>query len=292
MVQRKSPGDAAIHGFIIASMIFVVVVTLYPFYYVAISSISDAFELSRRRGFLLLPQGLSLAAYREVFRYQLLWRAYGNTVIYVVGGTAINMTLTMFAAFALSRRGLKGASIIMRVMVFTMFFRGGIVPLYIVVANLELVNTRWAMMLPRAVNVYNFIILRTAFQAVPTEMEEAVTIDGGNFWHVFRHVVVPLAKPSIMVIGLFYAVEHWNVFFHALLFLRSTRVYPLQMVLRNILIHHGGDQLAGDDTFASQYLAQTVKYAVIMVATIPIMMIYPFIQRYFVKGVMIGSLKG
>ena len=273
-------------------MIFVVVVTLYPFYYVAISSISDAFLLSRRSGFLFLPQGFSLAAYREVFRYELLWRAYGNTVIYVTGGTTINMVLTMFAAFALSRRGLRGAGIIMKLMVFTMFFKGGIVPLYIVVANLDLINTRWAMMLPRALNVYNFIILRTAFQAVPTEMEEAVTIDGGNYWHVFRHVVVPLAKPSIMVIGLYYAVEHWNVFFHALLFLRSTRVYPLQMILRNILIHSGGDQLAGDDTFASQYLAQTVKYAVIMVATIPIMMVYPLIQRYFVKGVMIGSLKG
>jgi len=292
MVQRKSPGDAAIHFAIVVSMVFVVAVTLYPFYYVAISSISDAFRLSQNSGFLLLPQGLSFAAYEEVFRYQLLWGAYGNTVIYVTVGTAINMVLTMFAAFALSRRGLRGANLIMKLMVFTMFFRGGIVPLYIVVADLDLVNTRWAMMLPRALNVYNFIILRTAFSVVPTEMEEAVTIDGGHYWHVFRHVVVPLAKPSIMVIGLYYAVEHWNTFFHALLFLRSTRVYPLQMVLRNILINSGGDQLAGDDTFASQYLAQTVKYAVIMVATIPIMMVYPLIQRYFVKGVMIGSLKG
>lgn len=287
-----STGDAVIHVCIVVSMFFVVVATLYPFYYVAISSISDAFQLSRRSGFLLLPQGLSFAAYREVFRYQLLWRAYGNTALYVSAGTAINMVMTMFAAFALSRRGLRGGGIIMKLMVFTMFFRGGIVPLYIVVDGLGMVNTRWAMLLPRAINVYNFIILRTAFQAVPTEMEEAVTIDGGNYWHVFRHVVVPLAKPSIMVIGLYYAVEHWNIFFHALLFLRSTRVYPLQMVLRNILIHHGGDQLAGDDTFASQYLAQTVKYAVIMVSTLPIIMVYPFIQRYFVQGVMIGSLKG
>ena len=273
-------------------MIGVVIATLYPFYYVAISSISDAFKLSETGGLVLLPQGLSLAAYREVFRYQLLWRAYGNMAIYVSGGTAINMTLTIFAAFALSRRGLRGAGIIMKLMVFTMFFRGGIVPLYIVVDQLGMVNTRWAMVLPRALNVYNFIILRTAFSVVPTEMEEAVTIDGGKNWHVFRHVVIPLAKPSIMVIGLYYAVEHWNTFFHALLFLRSTRVYPLQMVLRNILIHSGGEQLAGDNTFASQYLAQTVKYAVIMVATIPIMMVYPFIQRYFVKGVMIGSIKG
>lgn len=292
MVRRLSPGDATIHVIIVASMIGVVIATLYPFYYVAISSISDAFKLSETGGLVLLPQGLSLAAYREVFRYQLLWRAYGNTAIYVSGGTAINMTLTMFAAFALSRRGLRGAGIIMKLMVFTMFFRGGIVPLYIVVDQLGMVNTRWAMVLPRALNVYNFIILRTAFSVVPTEMEEAVTIDGGTFWHVFRHVVIPLAKPSIMVIGLYYAVEHWNTFFHALLFLRSTRVYPLQMVLRNILIHSGGEQLAGDNTFASQYLAQTVKYAVIMVATIPIMMVYPFIQRYFVKGVMIGSIKG
>ena len=155
-----------------------------------------------------------------------------------------------------------------------------------------MVNTRWAMLVPLAINAYNFIILRTAFGAIPVELEEAVTIDGGNYFHVFRHVIIPLAMPSIMVIGLYYAVGHWNTYFSALLYLRSNRLYPLQIVLRNILIQSGGDQMAGDSTFASQYLAQTVKYAVIMVATIPIIMIYPFIQRFFVKGIMIGSIKG
>ena len=290
--KRMSTGDIIIHLVISVIMVFVVVVTLYPFYYIAIASISDAFELSKKIGIMLLPQGLNLAAYNEVFKYALIWTAYGNTIIYVVCGTAINLALTVTAAFALSRRGLKGSSLIMKLIVFTMFFNGGMVPTYVVVDSLGMVNTRWAMLIPLAINAYNFIILRTAFSAVPVEMEEAVTIDGGNYLHVFRHVIIPLALPSIMVIGLYYAVGHWNTYFSALLYLRSNRLYPLQIVLRNILIQSGGDQMAGDSTFASQYLAQTVKYAVIMVATIPIIMVYPFIQKYFVKGIMIGSIKG
>ena len=290
--KRMSAGDILINLSISVIMIFVVLATLYPFYYIAIASFSDPFFLAKKVGIMLLPQGFSLAAYREVFRYALIWTAYVNTVIYVVGGTAINLLLTVTAAFALSRHGLKGSGLIMKLIVFTMFFGGGMVPTYVIVDSLGMVNTRWAMLIPSAVNAYNFIILRTAFSMVPQEMEEAVTIDGGNYLHVFRHAIIPLALPSIMVIGLYYAVGHWNTYFAALLYIRSNRLYPLQIVLRNILVHSGGDQMAGDATFASQYLAQTVKYAVIMVATIPIIMVYPFIQKFFVKGIMIGSIKG
>lgn len=292
MFRRMSPGDIVVHLAISLAMLFVVLVTLYPFYFIAVSSVSEPFQLSKKIGLLLLPQGLSLGAYREVFRYSLIWTAYGNTIMYVSFGTAINLLLSVLGAFALSRRGLKGAGIIMKLLVFTMFFGGGLVPTYVIVDSLGMVNTRWAMLIPSAVNVFNFIILRTAFSAVPVELEEAVTLDGGNYLHVFWYVVVPLALPSIMVIGLYYAVDHWNAYFSALVYLRTTRLYPLQIVLRNILIQSGGDQMAGDATFASQYLALTVKYAVIMVSTIPIMMIYPFIQRYFVKGVFVGSIKG
>lgn len=287
-----SAGDIAVHLAISGIMVAVFFVTLYPFWYVTASSFSDPFALSKKLGLLLLPQGFSLEAYREVFRYRLIWSAYGNTAIYVACGTAINMALTVLGAFALSRRGLKGSGLIMKLLVFTMFFGGGLVPTYVIVDSLGMVNTRWAMMIPSAVNVFNFIILRTSFQAVPVELEEAVTIDGGNYFHVFRHVVVPLALPSIMVIGLYYAVDHWNTYFNALIYLRTTRLYPLQILLRNILVQSGGDQMAGDSTFASQYLALTVKYAVIMVSTVPILLLYPFIQRYFVKGILIGSIKG
>lgn len=292
MFRRMSTGDVAVHLVITAIMLLVVVVTLYPFYYVAIASISDPFELSKKVGLMLLPQSFSPEAYREVFRYALIWTAYGNTIIYVAAGTAINLALSVTGAFALSRRGLKGSGLIMKLLVFTMFFGGGLVPTYVIVDSLGMVNTRWSMLIPGAVNVFNFIILRTAFSGVPVELEEAVTMDGGNYFQVFRHVVVPLAMPSIMVIGLYYAVEHWNTYFNALIYLRTTRLYPLQIVLRQILVQTGGSQMAGDATFASQYLAQTVKYAVIIVSTIPIILLYPFIQRYFVQGVLIGSIKG
>lgn len=292
MFKRMSKGDIVFHLIIIIIMLFVVVVTLYPFWHVAVSSISNAFELSKKTGPVLLPQGLDFSAYERVFSYKLIWSAYKNTGIYVFAGTTVNLFMTSIAAFVLSRRGFKGAGIIMRLIVFTMFFSGGLVPTYLVVDSLGMVNTRWAMIIPLAINAYNFIILRTAFRAVPHEMEEACTIDGGNYLHVFVHVIIPLALPSIMVIGLYYMVGHWNTYMQAIIYIRRTELYPLQVVLRQILKATGGDSLAGDNTFYSEELAQTAKYAVIMVATLPIMMVYPFIQRFFVKGVMIGSLKG
>ena len=294
MFKRMTTGDIAVHILIVILMIGLMIVTLYPFYYVLMGSFSDGQLLTKHTGILLVPQGFSVASYREVFRYRMIWTSYGNTVFYVVAGTLVNIVITALGAFALSRQGLKGAGVIMKLVTLTMFLNGGLVPTYLVVNSLGMVDTRWSMLIPGAVNVFNFIILRTAFQSVPQTLEEAAQIDGANYWYIFYRVIIPLAMPSLMVIMLYYAVDHWNAYFGALIYIRSNALYPLQIVLRNILtsVGGGGQRLAGDDTFANQDLMQTVKYAIIIVATLPIIMVYPFIQRYFVAGVMIGSIKG
>lgn len=280
--------DIGNHCFLIALCF----VTLYPFYYVLVASLSDPSVVAQSRGILFWPEGLNFDAYRRVFANPIIGNAYTNTLIYVSAGTAINILLTSFAAYALSRKGLWGRRGIMLFIVFTMFFSGGLIPTYLLVRSLGLIDTRWALLLPSAINTFNFIVMRTAFAAIPESMEESAKIDGANDFTILFRIYLPLAFPVVAVMILFYAVQHWNSWFPALIYLRSRDLYPLQLILREILIASDVGSMTTDVLRSdAEPIGYTIKYATIIITMLPITVLYPFLQRYFVKGVLIGSLK-
>jgi putative aldouronate transport system permease protein len=266
-------------------------VTLYPFLYVLAASFSDRMFIMRG-SVSIIPQGFNTYAYQNVFEYPYLWRSYGNTVLYMVIGTAVNMLLTVLGAYPLSRRQFAGRRVLSFLLVFTMWFNAGMIPTFLVVRGVHLYNTIWAMILPGAISTYNLIVVRTFFDNLPVEMEEAALIDGCNDWQALMKIILPLSVPVLMTITLFYMVGHWNSFMPALMYLRSKELYPLQMILREIVLQSlvAEENLEGGAN--EQVLAESVKYATIIVATVPILCVYPFIQRYFVTGVMIGAVKG
>ena len=287
---KSSPGELAIKVVIVFVMVFVTVITLYPFWYIMIASFSDPKEVIRSGGLMLWFKGFGFYAYREVFRHRLFLLSYRNTLVYLASGLVVNMTMTTLAAYALSRRRIRGRNLVMKLIVFTMFFSGGLIPTYIIVDNLGMTDTMWSQFIPFAINTFNLIILRTAFQSVPDSIEEAAIIDGATAFQVMSRIIIPLALPSIMVIGLYYTEEIWNSYFRALIYIRTDTKYPLQLILRQILLSNTMGQQ--DQSFVNTNIGLTVKYATIMVSTVPVLMVYPFIQKYFVQGVMIGSIKG
>lgn len=287
---KKSTGEIFLKAVIVLLMIIVVVVTLYPFWYIFVASFSNPDEVIKTSGLMLWFKGFDLYSYQEVFKHKLFINSYGNTMIYLVCGVTLNMLMTVLAAYGFSRKGFMGKGILMKFVVFTMFFGGGMIPTYMVVNALKMTDTLWSQFVPYAINTFNMIILRTAFQSIPDSIEEAATIDGASSPQIMVRIILPLALPSIMVIGLYYTEEIWNSYFRALLYIRTDSKYPLQLILRQILLSNSQGQ--SDQSFVNTNIRLTVKYATIMVSTIPMLMIYPFIQRFFVKGVMIGSIKG
>ena len=288
--RRLSAGEKIIQIVNVAFMVLISVVTIYPFWYILVASFSDPSEVVRAGGLLVWFRGFGLYAYKEVFVHKLFWSSYGNTLIYLACGLTLNMLMTTLAAYALSRRNVRGQFLVMKGIVFTMFFSGGMIPTYLVVSNLKMTDTMWSQFVPYAINAYNLILLRTAFRAVPYGIEEAAIIDGASSAQVMLRIILPLALPSIMVIGLYYTEEIWNSYFRALIYIRSSSKYPLQLVLQEILLYNTKGQ--SDMSFVNTNINQTVKYATIIVSTLPVLMVYPFIQRFFVQGVMIGSIKG
>lgn len=297
---RESRSDRL---FKIANYTFLTVVlaiVLYPLIYVVSASISNpAFVNSGQMW--LFPKDIMWEGYVRVFENKQIWIGYRNTIFYTLLGTTINLLVTIPAAYALSRRDLVGRNWIMGMFVFTMFFSGGLIPTYLLVKNLGMVNTIWAMVLPNAAAVWNIIICRTFFQStIPRELEEAATIDGCSTVKMFLKIILPLSKPIIVVMALFYGVGHWNSYFNALIYLSDQNLYPLQLVLRQILVLQqmdaettGGAVGAVATAMANKAeIAAIIKYAVMIVSTLPVIIVYPFLQRYFVKGVMIGSIKG
>jgi putative aldouronate transport system permease protein len=293
MRTRKSLGetvfDVGNHIFM-AGLIFV---TLYPLLYVALASISEPTPLMQYRGLLLRPLGFTFEAYRRVFLNPMILRGYRNTLIYVGLGTTINLLLTCLGAYGLSRRNVLLRNPIMFMIVFTMFFSGGLVPTYLLVANtLDLVDSPWAIILPGAISSWNLIIMRTAFQSIPEAFEEAARIDGANDFTILFRIILPLSMPVVAVMILFYSVAHWNSWFPAMIYLRTRELYPLQLILREILVVSSLETMtAGISSGDVEPIGETIKYATIVVATLPILTVYPFLQRYFVKGVMIGAIK-
>ncbi|WP_282942678.1 carbohydrate ABC transporter permease [Paenibacillus sp. RC67] len=290
-MDKLSFGEKTFNAINIAFMIVLCFLTLYPFLYVAFSSLSDPGLLAKHRGLIWWPYGFSLNAYKAVFANPNILKGYGNTIFYVVFGTLLNLIMTSLGAYFLSRRNVFFKNTVMFMIVITMFFQGGLIPTYLLVSNLGLVDTVWAMIIPGAINTWNLIIMRTSFQAVPISLEESAKIDGASDWTVMWRVIIPLSIPVMAVMVLFYAVGHWNAWFGAMIYLRDRNLYPLQLILREILITNSTDSMTTNAGVDKMPIGETIKYATIMVATLPILVLYPFMQKYFVKGVMIGALK-
>lgn len=284
--------------FNVLNVIFMLVlafITVYPFYYVAVASFSNASDFMMFRGFLYKPLGFTTGAYEYVFRDDRILRGFVNTMALILTRVTLAMLLTIVGAYVLSRKRTVWAPVFMFVIVVTMFFSGGMIPTYLNVRMLGLDNTFGALVLPSVINTFNMIIMRNAFEAVPQDIEEAASIDGAGRVQCLFAVMLPLVVPTLMVILLYYAVEVWNTWFDAMLYIRKKSLYPLQLVLREILINNnttgmsGAAQSGGGD---AETMAETVQYAVMMVATVPILVVYPFLQKYFVSGVMVGAVKG
>lgn len=267
---------------------------LYPVIYVVSCSFSAPEAVSSGRVWLF-PVDFSLAAYRAILKYDAIWSGYKNTIIYTVVGTMINIAMTMVCAYPLSRKNLYGRKTIMLLFTFTMLFSSGMIPGYILITKLHMINTIWALVLPGAMSVYNMIVARTFLENnISNELLEAAKIDGCNDFYYFFKMVLPLSKTIIAVLALWYAVGHWNAYFGAFLYLNDSSKYPLQIILREILVNNevSGEVLDLELEAQMQALKTLLKYAVIVVSTAPLMFFYPFAQKYFVKGVMIGSVKG
>ena len=286
--------------FLLLSLIFIVV--LYPLVFVVSSSFSDAERVVQGRVYFL-PVKPTLDGYKAVFEYSEVWIGYGNTIFYTVFGTLLNVFMTIIVSYPLSRRDFVGRNMFMFLFTFTMFFHGGLIPTYLLIKSLGLIDTRAVMIVPWALGVWYVIITRTYLQSnIPTELYDSARVDGASNTRMLWSIVIPLSGPIIAVITLFYAVQHWNQFFNALIYLRSRNLRPLQIILREILILNSPvamDEMATDMTpeqlelmTKREYLQALLQYALIVVATAPVLAIYPFVQKYFVRGVMIGAIKG
>ena len=290
---KKSVGERIFDICNYLILILLVIITLYPCYYVLVASVSDPTEIYNNGGLLLYPKKFAAYSYMEVLKHKPLWTGYRNSIFYVLAGGFLSVALTATAAFGLTRKGLPGKNIIMLAILFTMYFSGGLIPTYVVVKGLGLLDTPLAMILPGAVSTYNLIITISYFNGLPPALEEAAKIDGANDYTIFFRILLPLAKPVVAVIALYYMVAIWNNYFTALIYITKKSLQPLQMVLREILIQNDTAAIAGtEQADAAQAYAENVKYATIVVSTVPILCIYPFIQKYFVKGVTIGAVKG
>ncbi len=274
--------------------VLILVIILYPLYFVIIASFSDPAAVSGGQVWLL-PKGLTMDGYEELFRHKEIWTGYANTILYTLAGTVIGLVVNLFAAYALSRKDLVGRKFFNLMFIFTMFFNGGLIPTFLTIKDFHLYDTFLVMVLPFSVSVYNIIVARTFFQTnVPSELNDAAKIDGcGNLYYFFK-IVLPLSKAIIAVLALWTAVGMWNSYFNALIYLKDAAKYPLQLILRNILITNNLQMSfgSGEAMQVALRLSNLMRYSVIIVSTVPIMCFYPFVQKHFNQGVMIGAVKG
>lgn len=275
-------------------------IVLYPLIYIISASMSNP-HLVNSGEMWLLPKGITFEGYRTLLGNSSIWRGYLNTIYYTVLGTSINLLVTLPCAYALSREDFYGRRAFTNFMLVTMFLSGGLIPSYLLIRSLGMLNTVWALVIPGAVSVYNVVVTRTFFQStIPREMEEAAIVDGCSDFRLFMQIVLPLSTPIIAVMALFYGVGHWNSFFSALIYLSDRSMYPLQMILREILILQDMSSNTVNNVtsemanmlYSKQQLAQVIKYGVMIVSSLPVIIVYPFLQKYFVKGMMVGSIKG
>lgn len=275
-------------------MLIMVVICVYPFYYVITCSLSDSNFLVGERGMMLLPKGFSVEAYNSVIKNPNIFTGYRSTLIVLIGGTLINIVATALGAFLVTRKSFFLAKPMMLMMIFTMYFGGGMIPSYLLISQtLGLRDSLWALILPGAISTYNLIIMKTQFMSIPASLEESAKLDGANDILILFRIILPLSLPTIAVMVLFYGVAHWNSWFGALLYIDTREKYTLQLVLREILLLNSmDDMMVGEHGSDRAAVSESIKYATIIVATAPILCVYPFIQKYFVKGVMVGAVKG
>lgn len=291
---RESLGDRLFLGFVYSCLLIVLLIVLYPLIYVVSSSFSSPAAVSSGRVWLW-PVDFSLQGYQVAFSNPQIVTGYANSLYYTLFGTVISVTLTVLVAYPLSRRTLFGRDAIMIFIVFTMIFYGGLIPTYLVVKNLGMIDTRWSLLIPQAIAAWQVIIARTFFQVnIPEELAEAAELDGCSDLRFLWSIVLPLSKPILAVLVLMYAVGQWNAYFDALLYLKSADLHPLQLVLRGILILNTttSGSMEASVMAERQQMADLLKYSLIVVGSLPVLLIYPFAQRYFVKGMLIGSVKG
>jgi putative aldouronate transport system permease protein len=292
-LNRYTTGDFIFDGVNSAFLIFLMFVTIYPMYYVLVASVTNNMTLLASPGFLWFPKGFNVESYRLAFTHPLIVSGYKNILFVMVVGLAVNIVLTLFTGFFLAAKDVFFKKPVLFIILFTMFFSGGMIPGFLNIRSLGLYNSLWALILPGAVSVYNCIICRTAIMSIPESLSESARIDGANDLTILFRIIAPLIKPTMVVLILYYGIGHWNSWFHASIYIRDTVKLPIQNILRSILIANS-DILNAAATERDQIdqFSETIKYAAIVITTVPVLCIYPFLQRFFVKGVMIGSVKG
>lgn len=277
---------------VVAALLLVVI--LYPLLFVLAASFSDP-DLVLRGKVFLWPKGFTVTAYKMVFENDEIWLGYRNSLFYTIVGTAINIVLTVMAAYPLSRKDMPGRGFFSLVIIFTMYFNGGLIPTYLLVRDLGMYNTVWAVMIPSAITTYNLLVAKTFFEnSIPVELYESAMLDGCSNIKMLYKIALPLSKAILAVLVLYYGVANWNSYFPALIYLHNKTLQPLQIVLRNILLLSQTEQIGSNTVGMGDKIkmAEAIKYSVIVVSSIPVLLLYPFVQRYFVKGVMIGAVKG
>lgn len=293
MKIKTSFGERCFDVFNTVFMTFLIIIMLYPMLYVAFASFSDSNLLQRHDGLLFAPLGFNLEAYKKVIMNPMISTGYANTLWVLIVGTLCSIITTVLTAYVLSRKNFKAAKFMMKYILVTMYFGGGLVPFYLTVKRVGLYGSLWALILPGLVSSYNLIVMRTAFSSIPDSLEEAAKIDGAGHLTILFRIVLPLSTATIAVVILYYAVAYWNAWFGAMIYLRDRAKYPLQLVMREILIQNDTSSMTtevGDSSRAS--VSESIKYAVVIIGTLPILMVYPMIQKHFVKGVMLGAVKG
>lgn len=293
-MTKRSSGEKVFDIFNVIFMILVILITVYPFYYVICASLSETAQLLTHRGLLFKPLNTTIGAYQLTFSYPMVRSGYRNTLFILVFGVPINMLLTIICAYVMAAKDVLYKNFILAFIMFTMFFNGGLIPNFLNIRSLGLYNSLWALILPGAISVYNSIIVKTAIEGIPDSLSEAAYIDGANEITILFRIIVPLIVPTLAVITLYYSVGHWNAWFNALIYLKDNTKLPIQAIIRAILIENDRSMTtkAVTDDGRLDRFAETIKYALIVVGTIPILVAYPFLQRYFVEGVMIGAVKG
>ena len=281
--------------FLVSNYFFLVVISavcLYPMIYVLFASLSNNNLLMQHAGPLLAPAGFSLTAFDRVFKNPMILLGYRNTLFILVTGVLLSLLMTSLGAYFLSRKGVLFKKPIMMFIIFTMFFSGGMIPTYLNLRDLRLINTLWGLIIPGAISTYNMIIMRTSFMSIPDSLTEAAIIDGAGHFRILFSVVLPLSKAILAVMVLYYGIGIWNAWFWASAIIRERSLYPLQVILREILLQHSAIEMStGVDAGDQESIALTIKYATIIVSTVPVLCIYPFLQKYFARGVMIGAVK-
>lgn len=287
-LNKLSRGEKIFNICNIIFMVTMIIVMLYPMWYVIVASLSDGTTVMKTGGKMLWIHGFNLDSYRVMMENPAIFSGYRNTLIVVVGGTALNIVLTAFAGYFLSRKNVMWSRVISVGIIITMYFNGGLIPSYLTVKSLGLYNSLWALILPTAISTFNVIIMRTGFESIPDSLEESAKIDGARQSTILFRIMLPLCKSTIAVLVLYYGVGHWNEWFNAMIYLKDRNLFPLQLILREIVMFNTATDVAVDKV----QLSETIQYAAIVITTLPILCAYPFLMRFFEGGVMIGAVKG